>query len=356
MALYGLCVYLALLTHYFAALVILGQCLHALLRLRGPGLRRWAATLTLALIAFAFTWGSTLVAQIGFILDQPWLQEESPDHVWRTLLRLGDLPIRLLIHCPAFTRDLLRSALGLALVVICVWMVHRARRGRALLFTCWFAVPATAFFIHDLTTGKQLLSHLRYPAVAVPGIVGLLVLALAELRPFLRVSAIAVLLGAMLYRIELPAVANPNARVAVEQLRAVAQDGDLHVFDAIGWPRSWTPHFFAPVAFYYRDLRGPVLLLRDPPDAPLKDGIAAYPRIIVISPRVENLPPNPSPETHRLARSSEYIHQIGWIYLFIKTGTSGGMNKQRDSHRVRWPSAARPCPRRGSSAISCPRL
>lgn len=314
---YGALVYLAVLTHYFAGLALLGHVVYAALRFRGLVLRRWAVVVGVASLAAGITWLGPFFAQLAFIRFQPWLSPGTPDHGMHTALRLADLPIRLLMYCPPFKTSVLQSLAGLVLLGGCLILLARRWSRVALVFVLWYCVPVLILLALDLSTQKELLKHLRYPVIVVPGLVGLVALALDALRPTLRVAAFGVLLVAMVLRLELPATALPHARIAAEQLRTEVTSDDLVIYDAIDWPPDWIPQFYAPVSYYLGDVPHLTLLLRDPMSDELRAQVEAFQRIIVVSPRIDAVP-NPSADTHELAAQSKYIHQIGWIYLFTR--------------------------------------
>ncbi len=316
---YGLSVYLAVLTHYFAGLALLGQAAYAGLRLRGRALTTWGLVVFFSGILAGLTWLSVFLDQIGFIRAQPWLLESSPDHVQRSFLRFLDLPIRLLFWCEPFQISVWRSMAGL-LVAIAIAVILYRKRGTLSplfpLFLLWFLIPVMGLLIFDLATGKQLLSHLRYAALATPGLAGLIALAVDHLRPFLRVVTFGALVVVMAVRLPMPAITNPHARIAARQLRDRILEGDLVIYDAVGWPDYWIPHFFATVHYYSPDIRNPFLLLREPCSTEVGDRVATFERIFVVSPRIDAVP---APTTgHKLESRSGYIEQIGWIYLFVK--------------------------------------
>ncbi len=315
---YGASVYLAVLSHYFGGLALLGHIVYAALRLRGSALRRWAVIVVVTTLAAGITWLGPFLAQVEFIRFQPWLAPATSDHGVHSALRLADLPIRLLIYCPPFKTWILQSVAGVVLLGGCLILLAR-RWGRAsLVFTLWYCVPVLILLALDLSTHKELLKHLRYPVIVVPGLAGLVALAMDALRPPLRVVTLGVLLVAMALRLELPATAHPHARLAAEQLRAQVTPDDLVIYDAIDWPVDWIPQFYAPISYYLGDVSHLTLLLRDPMSDDLKEQVEAFQRIIVVSPRIDAVP-HPSADTHELAARSSYIHQIGWIYLFLRT-------------------------------------
>jgi hypothetical protein len=325
-AFYGLTVYLALLTHYFSGLVILAQVLYALLSFRGPVLRAWFVSILLAGVGAAGTWGGVLVDQLPLIRNQPWLLELHPQHSWRTVLRLADLPLRLLIPCPRFQIGAERSILGLAMLAVCsLPFVHRRSR-TSLPFLLWYGVPALALAKLDLVTDRQLLTHLRYSSIAVPGAAALFAMALFTVRPSLRGTVLVLILLTVSLRLDLPAAANPHARLAARRLEETVSPGDLVIYDAVGWPRDWVPQFYVPISYYRQTAPGPSLLLRDPAPPGLRNEIQKFPGIVVVSPRVRDDDPQvaevpyPAPDTHERVSTSRYINQIGWVYRFQRKG------------------------------------
>ena len=82
-------------------------------------------------------------------------------------------------------------------------MILLARRWSrvALVFTLWYCVPVLILLTLDLSTQKELLKHLRYPVIVVPGLVGLIALAMDALRPSLPMVALGVLLVALVLRL-----------------------------------------------------------------------------------------------------------------------------------------------------------
>jgi hypothetical protein len=194
----------------------------------------------------------------------------------------------------------------------------------AALLALWFFAPAAILTGIDLFTGKELLTHLRYSVIAVPGLAGLLALAAAGLpRPRVVAFGIAAAIAVAL-TIESPAIRNPDARGAAAVVRQIERPGDLLIFDAQGWIPYWARREFVQVWHYLPESPRHVLMLNAPPSAATREQIAAFERIVVVSPRVEQRP-NPAPATHHLAFSSPYLYDIGWVCLFVRDdGWLGG--------------------------------
>jgi len=322
--LYGAAVYLAVLTHYFTALAIIPQAVFLATPEARRFLRTWTLIIAGAACVFVLTWGGQFLAQLDFIMHQDWVQENRPDHDLRTVLRVTDLPIRLLFTHVRFEMNYIFSVAGAAIVagsLISIWF-HRARR--AIVFAAWYLFPVLTFAVIDTVTDKQLLSHVRYTSVAVPGLIGMLVLAVRPLNRRLRTGLIVLFALAVVLTLQLPTQTNPENARAAELIAEQLEPGDLLVFDAMDWPPFWTARIYHNVSYYlpvYLDgPNPPVLLLRDPPSEALKQDITAYERIVVVAPRPDDIP-NPIPNRYELVNSTGYIDKVGFIYLFARRAT-----------------------------------
>ena len=321
-AVYAASVYLALLTHYLSLFVLVGQAVFAVARFRGRLRWIWGGATLAALSLFAVTWGASLWGQLDFMADQSWRMEQRPDHTTRTLLRMADLSVRLLFAHAEFKISIVRALLGVtALAGVLVLLMGRRCRA-ALVFAVWYLVPVAILGLLDLVQQKQTLAMMRYATLAVPGLAGMLVLALGCLRPRLRHISMVGLAVIVAVTLPLPPSVNPQNRRAASLIAGRLQPDTLLVFDATDWQPFWVSQIYNNVAYYLR-LRlppplPPVVLLRESPDESLVSAMATYDRVIVVSPRVDTIP-NPLPgRLHPVDRTS-YLHQIGFIYLFERT-------------------------------------
>ncbi|MFH1111055.1 MAG: glycosyltransferase family 39 protein [Planctomycetota bacterium] len=312
-ALYGTTLFAATMNHYFAAFAFCGQLVYVLLRWRGPLLRAWLGATAAAALLFLVIWGPHVLGQRTFIASQDWLDEKLPDHAQRTVLRIVDLPIRMLFRVHRFKLSEPNALLGAGLMAAtCVYLWLRRARP-AVLFACWYFVPVLAFAAIDLATTRQHLTHFRYLSVALPGLAGLLGIAISDLPTRLRRGAIALfLLAAAPTVIWLPAQDNPHSRVAAGLIQSDITPNDLLVYDAVEWPRFWALRMFQMVS-YYLPHNPPTVLLREQPDEALRSQIASFDRVYVISPRIDAVP-NPVPQTHPHVAMSAHIFEIGWVY------------------------------------------
>jgi len=312
-ALYGATLFAAMMNHYFAGFAFCGQLVYVLLCWRGSLLRAWLGGAIAAAALFLAFWGPHVLGQRGFVVQQDWLDEQLPDHAQRTVLRVVDLPIRFLFRVSRFKLSEPNALLGTGLMAAtCIYLWLRRSRP-AIIFACWYFVPVLAFAAIDLATTRQHLTHFRYQSVALPGLAGLLSIAISELPTRLRAGAIAVfLLAAAPTVILLPAQDNPHSRVAATLIKSDIKPNDLLVYDAIEWPGFWALRMFQMVSYYLPN-NPPTLLLRDWPNEALKTEMARCDRIYVVSPRIDDIPDH-TRETHPFVEASDNIFQVGWLY------------------------------------------
>jgi hypothetical protein len=314
---YGATIFLAMLNHYFAVLAILGQAGYALIRFRGPPLRWWLASAVVAAAAAITVWGAAFGSQLREIGNQTWLLEQSAHHAWETLLRLTDLPLRMLLCLPRHQTNGWQSLSGLTLMAASAILAHRYSGRLALLFALWFGVPALGLAALDWSTGKELLDHPRYSVVAVPGLAGLAALAIVALRAKVRWFLLSALVGIMLLRLQLPAPANPMARVAAARLLSLLGPDDLLIYDAVDWPRYWIPHLLVTISHYRPEGRLATLLLLESPDQAVREQLRGHDRIAILSPRIDRIPDS-APTSHELLQDPEFVNRTAWIFLLGK--------------------------------------
>lgn len=325
-ATYAFTLGLAMLTHYFAGLGLLGHVVYALLRFRRALLATWAVSVAVGAAAFAIVWLPGLLAQVDFIKGQDWVRETADDPVWRCTVRAADLPLRLLFPTPlhrSSSRVAFTALAGFLVLIAALAVVWRARDRAALVFTLWYAVPVVAFVGLDLFGERQLLAHLRYTSIAVPGWAGLIVIAAARLRlrrPVLLLSA-GMLAVTFALTIKLPATENPEARQVARTLQDRVGREDVLVFDAIGWIPCWGRHEFLLVWHYLPHADYPILLLNEPPRKEVLERLRSHERIFLVSPRIDAVP-NPTPETHRVVERTQYVRALGRVYLFTRADAS----------------------------------
>ncbi|MCO6438862.1 MAG: glycosyltransferase family 39 protein [Phycisphaerae bacterium] len=324
-AAYALSSLLAVLTHYFSALILLGQIPFAFCYARGRRLGWWLVSAGVAVLLFGLLWLPSLLAQREIIESYRWINADSQGHVLRTLMRLTDAPLRLLFAQDPFRLAVWKSILGASLVAACVVLSWRRSRTATFLLGGWCVIPLICFAAIDIATGKETLKHLRYIALVMPGLAALAGFAWCSTRLSARTAAGTLFLLVVLATIRLPTPDNPQNRAAAAYIAEDLGTRTLIIFDTIGWPPFWAAQTYHNVAYYLQQLPArsepSVLLLRDPPDEALADAIAGFNRLVVVSPRVDTVP-NPLPQKFTVAKQSPYLHQIGFVYEFVRRGGS----------------------------------
>lgn len=325
---------LALLTHYFSAAVLVGQVPFVVVCVRGRPLVHWMGSVVVALILFGMAWLPQLLTQLPVIESYDWINTENPNHVWHTLMRLGDAPVRLLIDHAPFQLSAARTALGLSLLGACTLLVWRRRRRPAILLIAWCLTPLLVLAAVDLATGKETLKHLRYICLAAPGLAALLGWCWAGIQRTPRRIAAAVFAMVVLLTLPRPTPTNPHNRIAAAYIAEAMAPRTLVVFEAIGWPPFWAAQMYHNVAFYLRriepPLNAPVLLLRDPPGENVLAELHKYDRLVVISPHVDAVL-NPLSNDFVIERRSPYVTQIGFIYVLRREAASPSESGSRQS-------------------------
>lgn len=321
---YAFCLLGAMLTHYFAALPLLGHGVYVLVRFRGAVLMRWLVACVGAGLAWSLLWGPMFLDQLPAITNQPWLSEDRSDHLIRTVMRMTDMPMRLLFAYEPFSFNVSRSIAGGALIAVLVWLLRPSNRGGrprgiSLLFGSMFAVPVVAFLLVDVLGDRQMLAHLRYVYFAWPGLVGMVVAAVDRLAPRSRWIAVGTFVVGCALTLRLPTQDTPDVRSAAVWIEEAARPGDLLVYDAVSWPAHWASRMYAEISYYLDDVDVPFVMLRDPAGAELLEAMKAFSRLIVVCPRPGDVA-NPLPEVFDVvSMRSGYIDQVGWVYLLERS-------------------------------------
>ncbi len=310
----------AMLTHYFAALPLAGLAAFMLLFAPGAVRRAWCIVAVAAAGAFGVLWGPSLVAQWAFISSQDWLNDPSGDGVRRTAIRVLNLPLRLVMsqNLPEYSGiRVWAEGLLVGVGTACGVCVALLRGGRsAALMALLYGVPLVSLAAMDLATGKELLTHLRYGACSAAGLAGLLTCAGACLPRRAAVALAVALTGALALTMELPATDNPHSRKLAKLLGSEVAADHLVVFEATGWIPYW-PRRDLLLTTHYLSRRDPAfLMLTAEPDAALREQMATFSRIYVVSPN--DRPERVLPEGFVKFGASPYITGIGRVTRCVR--------------------------------------
>ena len=331
---------LAVLTHYFAGLALIGQAIFAFWRFRGRRLGMWASGVVCAALLAGALWLPHFSKQTRTIGDQSWLradQETAASHTAHTLQRAASLPQRLLVlgdiqrssadHSSSNASIVVQavgSAVGgLALLAVCVCFAWRLSARAASLLACWYLVPAVVLLFIDLSCGLTTLAHLRYPFVAFPGVAGLCVLAAQGLPRRIGEIGLVVLLFANLIVPAHALKSRPEAKAAADLLGEALAPGDLIMYEGFTFPEYWPKSIYLLVSHYQGTNAHPIVLWRAPLHGESQAQLAAFERFAVIAMPSHELT-NPAPGSHVEVRTSRYLNQIGCIHVFERRMDDAG--------------------------------
>jgi len=323
---YGVSTYLALMSHYFTALALVGPLL--LTRALGPRAKTVAFVAGIAVALFGLSWGASLVAQVPLMGDQAWLREAGPDHGLRTLSRLASAPVRLLLAVAPLEAA---AACGALLQVFLLVWLGRGRSTAALLLAGWYAVPILTLSVIDLVAGTRLLGQPRYLSIAGVALVGLVALALDELPRAVRWPLLGGMVLAAAGTLPLPTPKNSLDRRRPKAIATLTRPGDLIVLDRLDRPLYWAVNLY-PVVAYRLDRaasgescsaqprRLSFLLVSQPPRPELLDQIAGFERLVVIVPHPPaEGDPNPLPQRFASASPAVFVPGVGVVYVFARS-------------------------------------
>jgi hypothetical protein len=303
----------AMMNHYFAGFVFCGLAMYVLICWRGPKLRAWLVSTAVAATLFCAVWGPHVWRQREFIAAQEWLLEKETDHIQRTVLRAADLPVRFMVRVSRIQLNQATAVVGAMVVAVATWYLLRKRPRASLLFGCWYAIPVLAFTLIDLTTQRQQLTHFRYMSVAIPGLCGVLALALHAAPRLVRMGGLSAIAVLMLPTIlMLPAQDNPHSRSAIRATQTGRGPNDLLILDTIGWPSYSALRLYQMLSYYLPPTSQPILLLSEPPSAALAEEIRGFDQVYVVSPREDM--PDLYADAFPFFEHSDYFHEIGIVY------------------------------------------
>jgi len=267
----GLCALGAVMTHYFAVAIIAAGIGYALARFSGS-LRRWTLmALLAACVLFAMIWGPFLWQQRhNFIANNAWQFEPASGHVSRTMLRAGELPIRIFTEASIIPGAW--ALLGLLAYVIPLFFMRR--RPGLLLVYLWALLPCLLLIVFDLLKSGTLSDEPRYAIAATPAAAALVALLFADRAAWLRHMAPGLLaLACVVQTPGIYAADNDFQRLATFLQNHQGPD-DAIVFCGSG-DTAWHANVLLLVATTYAPhLPGQCVLLTKPPSAGLSAWLA----------------------------------------------------------------------------------
>ncbi len=315
--LYGACVYLTAMTHYFAVLALVGPLLCA--GRLGPRPRLAQVSALAAAALFAATWSASLAMQMRAIGGQSWVVDTLPG-AWRhALVRFAATPVTLLLAVPA---ALPVALLGLALGCALALRAFRERSTATVFFTAWAAVPILTLGVVDLVSSRHLLALSRYPSFALPGLAGAVGLALAALPVATLRGVLAASALACAATLRLPTPKPSDLPQESTTTAAFARPGDLVVFAG---PRTWTRLSYPVLAYRIDQATAPrpcaapapvrYVMMTRPPGPGLHAALGDFDRLFVVTnPRgPQRAVPNPRPDVYDVPLGRAFLQGVGNI-------------------------------------------
>ncbi|MCG3137351.1 MAG: hypothetical protein HJJLKODD_01195 [Phycisphaerae bacterium] len=309
----------AMLTHYFSILVLLGHPLYAGVRFRGGLLKRWAFAVVIGGGIYGLLWGDALVHQLRHNAEATgWLLEQDPHHVGNCFIRLGNLPVRLLWQ-QSFGSNLSLTQLagGVALLLSLACLLFWKKPSGTLLFWIWYVLPATALLLLDIFTQRGTLGHSRYVVFALPGLIGLISLALQRWPTWCQTLAMTLLLMGTYIQLHYPLRNFPDSRSAAEKIDSALQPDTLLIFDGSGSFDWLAMEMFLNCWYYLPHPPAAVLISPLPPSDEVQKQFVQYQQLIILNQELRP-PEYPALQQFEWLGQTEVLRQLGPIYLFIK--------------------------------------
>jgi uncharacterized membrane protein len=266
----------AQLTHYFAALAIVGLGVYVLVRLRGRDRLLTLGAFAAAGIFFAVVWGPELLAQRRSLpqVRPEFLQNHSASPVATTLGYLVSLPgqffcgdIFYILHPQA---AVVATVAGAIIFVAAVIYYLMKRRRDMLIWMVWFCAVVAPLAIVDIGHRASYLQYLRYSILASPAVYAMVG---AFRRPVVMV-ALAGCVCLMVTRAVVGVPARGDMRLFADLVeKNVAPDQVVAIYshDPFVGPGIW----YMGLRYYQPESNRPWLLLREPIDDQLQSQLHA---------------------------------------------------------------------------------
>lgn len=248
----------SLLTHYFAAPILLSLFIYAAIRLRRRARVTALLSIAIAAIIFALIWGPFFLRQLRSVsANNAWQYDDVPHHSLRILWHLMQLPARWLCEPAADFRSLV--------LIIFAWTVFAIFRCRVrgILFWILWAIPLVACIaISDMLRRGQSLYFMRYTFAAAPA---LCFLAGAFMQKYRHGwLAPAGLIAICLIWLPSAYPSRDDWRNAALDLQAHVQPEDTIIYTPGPNPVSWSQSTFLGISHYAPNLPAPILILANP--------------------------------------------------------------------------------------------
>lgn len=270
--------YGSLITHYFAAIILLSLIIYAVIRLRGK--QRWTTlgAFVLAFIFFAATWGVFLLRQLHTLSsNNAWQYDPSSHHLGMVVWYLIQLPTRWLSEPAA---DWIPVT-----ILIAAWCVyalfHNSRNatrcGSAtrrvaainsglLFWLLWACLLIAAIIATDIARHARSLMFMRYTFAAGPA---LFFLAGSAIQTWRHGWIVPALLGLLCIATISDAYSKViDWREVAARLKSNVHAGDTIIYTPGANDASWAQTTLLGISHYAPNLHSGVVILTDPQIAP----------------------------------------------------------------------------------------
>lgn len=283
-AAYGVSLLGAMLSHYLMLLPLIAQAVYVVVRFRGSVLVRWCAAVIVVSALYLLLWGPVLLGQWQFVTRSPEPKINlAAQSSAATIQDVLSLPIRLLIRFPGDERGIAAAVSGLAVWAIVIGAVLRTRRHNRLLVGLWLLIPLLVLVGLELTTGRQILNHIRFTHLLIPPIAASIVAGTYWLEGRSRAIGLIVVLLAMVVTVRYPTRENPYARTAAEVLDHHLTDRDLLILDGVEAPNYWPKRQLLLITQYIGRPIPAVVLLSSSATGEMLENMGKFDRIVVLT-------------------------------------------------------------------------
>jgi hypothetical protein len=298
------------MTHYFGIFVDATLVVYATLRLRDKNRRAALGACTGAMVLFLIAWGTVLYLQAHGVSGSGTeiFHDTEPHHFIQTFARLALMPARYLYEP---LPNMLYLSMGLGLLYIFPWMIHRYRPD-LLLWGLWVPINILPSLLVDLTHHTFSLEIDRYTFPASVSVYALLSALCRGLRvPWRHALPGIAVIGCLIH---LPQVYSTFGRTRqdwrkfAEQYHELAEPGCLTIFPS---KQNDYVHYLC-LGEYVSPLPGPALILTAPPSAQMVEQIRSFHRVVIVgvAPLVQQLFPHAPIQDIRQMQSIGTIWQL----------------------------------------------
>jgi uncharacterized membrane protein len=278
---FSICIFAAMLTHYFAIGPLAAIVLYAIITLGGSARKKILLVVALSSVIYLLCWGPMLWQQLGnFNHVHSYLGDTSPNHTSHVIQAVLGIPARYFDE--PMTSSRLAASFAAVLYLLPFLFIRKKPAMLLLGLMILFTIGLVA--VLDETNHTAQLSELRYTLPAAPAIFLLVSSLPLGNAKWLRHAIPAACVFACLFAIPRARRAwDADWRITASALATRAHSGDAVVIVSGGhgdWYAGW---LYLGVSHYIPDWPGPVVLLDRPPSAQLVENLRQHPRVWLVA-------------------------------------------------------------------------